>query len=141
MNAKEFDDMNSVEKLRYMITNPTDFHIDDWLGDLIDLALDVCKQLEAAEKENKALRRPTESAGFNSDGLLAVGNELIAKDNTIKQQAEEIVELKDYKIFVKHIQSHLTHGQYVICKICGKSFCEIVLNEQALKGKNEQEQD
>jgi hypothetical protein len=44
---------------------------------------------------------------------------------------KRIKELEDYEIFVKHIESHLESGQFVICKICGKSINEIV--EQALK--------
>ena len=42
------------------------------------------QRIKELEAENKALRRPMESANFEVAGMAAVGNELISRDERIK---------------------------------------------------------
>jgi hypothetical protein len=43
--------------------------------------------------------------------------------------------LREDRIFINHIQSHLKEGEEVICKICGKTAKVICENEKELRGK------
>lgn len=43
------------------------------------------QRIKEFEAENKALRRPMESANFEVAGMVAVGNELISRDEQIKE--------------------------------------------------------
>lgn len=52
----------------------------------------------------------------------------------IKELRKHINGLKRYKRFYDHIQSHLTDGQQVICKICNKTYLEIVCPASAVGG-------
>jgi len=50
-----------------------------------DDCMKACDKIEQLEVENKQLKRPMESAGFDVDGMIAVGQELINRDTKIKQ--------------------------------------------------------
>ena len=59
---------------------------------------------------------------------------LEVKDHIINDLRLKIAGLYGYAdlqgmLFVKHIKSHLEKGQYVICKICGKTVEEIALDD------------
>jgi len=56
------------------------------------------------------------------DGALWYVSKRFFTDNYVPADLME----SDGDKFLKHIQSHLEVGQVAICKICGKSVCEII---------------
>ena len=68
-----------------------------------------------------------------------------AEKASLKAIAKEFARLtaRDYqecRVFVDHIKAHLNAGQFVVCKICGKTINEI-WHEQALKAPAATERD
>lgn len=55
--------------------------------------------------------------------------ELEKEGDWIELKAEEFRPECDNNVFIKHIQTHLSEGQEVICKICGKTAKEIIENK------------
>ena len=84
---------------------------------LEETILELCKRLEDAEAENRLLRRPLESANFNVDGMMAVGNELIGRDKRIKELEAEIKRLNT--IILEHKKGHSIEAE---CEECLKQF-------------------
>ena len=60
----------------------------DFIGD--GAVLQLFLHAVELDEQNKALRRPAEAAGFNSDGLLVFGQELLNKDKQIKELKKQI---------------------------------------------------
>ena len=57
--------------------------------------------------------------------------ELLDEIDRLREQAKAVK-------FIDHIANHLEPGQFVVCKICGKSAMEIMLEDQEPEGGGEE---
>ena len=93
---------------------------------------DKVKELKKKYREDAEYLDSNYAFGMSEAFELAddILNELSAHyEQRLAEKDAEIATLKasklDDTVFIKHIQSHLTKGQEVICKICGETAKDI----------------
>ena len=52
---------------------------------------------------------------------------LFSLEDIVKDLRQDYTKLRRHEIFYNHIREHLDNNQQVVCKICNKTFAEIVL--------------
>lgn len=80
-----------VKELRHMLQRPTDFHKDDWVGDVTQMGLQLCDRIEELEKGNKTVEEANIVIA-NGKARISLENEQLR--DKYREQTKQIAELK-----------------------------------------------
>jgi hypothetical protein len=95
---------------------------------------------EFLQAENKRLTHLLKKRIYDHDKngrlrMIRCENCVEMSAEAVQKEIQRIDAMEKAQRFIEHIQGHLSEGQVVVCKICGKSVDEI--SHQVLKDKGE----